>query len=190
MALRGRAGGRPQSWRDQHPGSIRGRRRVGGQGHRRLDRPRGCRGRAGGSPPRASENRAAADRAGAGMTDTKISAVDEPQAAGGRRIGVYVCHCGGNISDYVDVDRVISDIQDAGDVVVSRSTMFACADASQQEIEADIKANALDGLVVASCSPKLHTYTFRGVASRAGLNPYEYTQVNIREQCSWVHTDD
>ncbi len=50
--------------------------------------------------------------------------------------------------------------------------------------------NDLDGLVVASCSPKLHTYTFRGVAQRAGLNPYEYTQVNIREQCSWVHTDD
>jgi heterodisulfide reductase subunit A len=110
--------------------------------------------------------------------------------ADARRIGVYVCHCGGNISDYVDVDKVIADIQDAGDVVVSKTTMFACSDASQQDIEADIHANDLDGLVVASCSPKLHTYTFRGVASRAGLNPYEYTQVNIREQCSWVHTDD
>jgi heterodisulfide reductase subunit A len=110
--------------------------------------------------------------------------------AGGRRIGVYVCHCGGNISDYVDVEKVVDGIRDDGDVVVSRTTMFACSDASQQDIEADIRANDLDGLVVASCSPKLHTYTFRGVASRAGLNPYEYTQVNIREQCSWVHTDD
>ena len=68
--------------------------------------------------------------------------------------------------------------------------MFTCSDATQSEIVADIQANDLDGLVVASCSPKLHTYTFRGVAQRAGLNPYEYTQVNIREQCSWVHTDD
>jgi len=109
---------------------------------------------------------------------------------GNRRIGVYVCHCGGNISDYVDVEKVIEDISDGGDVVVSRTTMFACSEASQQDIEADIRANDLDGLVVASCSPKLHTYTFRGVAQRAGLNPYEYTQVNIREQCSWVHTDD
>jgi heterodisulfide reductase subunit A len=108
----------------------------------------------------------------------------------GRRIGVYVCHCGGNISDYVDVEKVIEGIRDDGDVVVSKTTMFACSEASQQDIEADIRANELDGLVVASCSPKLHTYTFRGVASRAGLNPYEYTQVNIREQCSWVHTDD
>jgi heterodisulfide reductase subunit A len=108
----------------------------------------------------------------------------------GRRIGVYVCHCGGNISDYVDVDKVIDDIRDAGDVVVAKTAMFTCSDATQQEIVADIQANHLDGLVVASCSPKLHTYTFRGVAERAGLNPYEYTQVNIREQCSWVHTDD
>jgi heterodisulfide reductase subunit A2 len=108
----------------------------------------------------------------------------------GRRIGVYVCHCGGNISDYVDVDKVVADIRDAGDVVVAKHEMFACSDATQGEMVADIEANKLDGLVVASCSPKLHTYTFRGVASRAGLNPYEYTQVNIREQCSWVHTDD
>ncbi len=108
----------------------------------------------------------------------------------GRRIGVYVCHCGGNISDYVDVEKVIDDIRDAGDVVVAKHEMFACSDATQTEMVADIEGNSLDGLVVASCSPKLHTYTFRGVASRAGLNPYEYTQVNIREQCSWVHTDD
>ena len=107
-----------------------------------------------------------------------------------RRIGVYVCHCGGNISDYVDVEGVIANIRDAGDVVVSKTAMFACSDATQQDMTRDIEEQQLDGLVVASCSPKLHTYTFRGVAARAGLNPYEYTQVNIREQCSWVHTDD
>ncbi len=74
--------------------------------------------------------------------------------------------------------------------MVAKTTIFACADASQQEMEADIEANDLDGLVVASCSPKLHVVTFRGVAKRAGLNPYEYSQANIREQCSWTHTDD
>jgi heterodisulfide reductase subunit A len=48
----------------------------------------------------------------------------------------------------------------------------------------------LDGLVVASCAPSLHLHTFRGMAERAGLNRYQYVQVNIREQCSWVHTND
>jgi heterodisulfide reductase subunit A len=116
--------------------------------------------------------------------------VAQPQAHEPRRIGVYVCHCGGNISDYVDVEKVIADIREAGDVVVAKTAMFTCSDATQQEMVQDIEGQHLDGLVVASCSPKLHTYTFRGVADRAGLNPYEYTQVNIREQCSWVHTDD
>jgi heterodisulfide reductase subunit A2 len=107
-----------------------------------------------------------------------------------RRIGVYVCGCGGNISDYVDVARVVDAVKDEPGVVVARTAMFTCSDATQQEIVDDITGRQLDGLVVASCSPKLHTFTFRGAASRAGLNPYEYTQVNIREQCSWTHTDD
>jgi heterodisulfide reductase subunit A len=108
----------------------------------------------------------------------------------GRRLGVYVCQCGGNISDYVDVDKVVAAIEHEPDVVIARSAMFTCSDATQQEIVQDAAEQQLDGLVVASCSPKLHTYTFRDVAKRAGINPFEYTQVNLREQCSWTHTDD
>jgi heterodisulfide reductase subunit A len=108
----------------------------------------------------------------------------------GRRIGVYVCQCGGNIGDYVDVDKVVAAIEHEPDVVVARSAMFTCSDATQQEIVQDAEEQKLDGLVVASCSPKLHTYTFRDVAKRAGINPFQYTQVNVREQCSWTHTDD
>lgn len=111
-------------------------------------------------------------------------------APGKRRIGVYVCHCGGNISDYVDVDKVVASVGSDADVVVAKTAMFTCSDASQQEIINDIKEQSLDGIVVASCSPKLHTFTFREVAKRAGLSPYQYSQVNIREQCSWTHTDD
>lgn len=107
-----------------------------------------------------------------------------------RRIGVYVCHCGGNISDYLDVDQVVAAAQAEPGVVVARQMTFACSDAGQQDMEHDIDEQGLDGLVVASCSPKLHVTTFRGVAKRAGLNPYEYTQVNVREQASWIHSDD
>ncbi|NLE11027.1 MAG: CoB--CoM heterodisulfide reductase iron-sulfur subunit A family protein, partial [Actinobacteria bacterium] len=108
----------------------------------------------------------------------------------GRRIGVYVCGCGGNISDYVSIDDVVTAVKDEPDVVVARTAMFTCSDTTQQEIIQDIEEQQLDGIVVASCSPKLHTFTFREMSKRAGLNPYEYTQVNIREQCSWTHTDD
>jgi heterodisulfide reductase subunit A len=108
----------------------------------------------------------------------------------GRKIGVYVCQCGGNIGDYVDVDKVVEEIKGDDDVVVARSAMFTCSDATQQEIVQDAAEQGLDALVVASCSPKLHTETFRSVAKRAGMNPFQYTQVNVREQCSWTHTDD
>ncbi|MDA8334032.1 MAG: FAD-dependent oxidoreductase, partial [Peptococcaceae bacterium] len=107
-----------------------------------------------------------------------------------RRLGVYMCYCGGNISDYVDVERVRETIAREPGVVVAKTALSACSDASQQEMVQDIREHNLDGLVVASCSPKLHMFTFRGVARRAGLNPYQYTQVNVREQCSWAHTDD
>ena len=107
-----------------------------------------------------------------------------------RRIGVYVCHCGGNISDYVDVHRVAEAVRNDPNVEVSRTHTFACSDAAQQEMIDEIKEKKLDGLVIASCSPKLHMFTFRGMAQRADLNQYQYVHVNLREQCSWVHGND
>ena len=107
-----------------------------------------------------------------------------------RRIGVFVCYCGGNISDYVDAEKIREEVARDPGVVVAKTHMFACSDAAQQEMIDDIKTTGLDGLVVASCAPSLHLHTFRGMAERAGLNRYQYVQVNIREQCSWAHTND
>ena len=106
-----------------------------------------------------------------------------------KRIGVYICHCGGNISDYVDVEELSKMFHAEDGVVVSKDVMFACADSNQKAMVNDIKEFKLDAIVVASCSPKLHLHTFKSVASRGGLNPTNYVQVNIREQCSWPHSD-
>ncbi|MEL7600939.1 MAG: 4Fe-4S dicluster-binding protein [Proteiniphilum sp.] len=106
-----------------------------------------------------------------------------------QRIGVYICHCGGNISDYVDVEELSKMFHKEDGVVVSKDVMFACADSNQKAMVEDIQQYNLDAIVVASCSPKLHLHTFRAVAGRAGLNPNNYVQVNIREQCSWPHSD-
>ena len=104
-------------------------------------------------------------------------------------IGVYICYCGSNISDYVDCESVRDEVDKIKNVTIAKTTMFACADSTQKEIAQDIKDNNLDAIVVASCSPKLHLDTFKNVAERAGINPYNYVQVNIREQCSWAHSD-
>ncbi len=107
-----------------------------------------------------------------------------------KKIGVYICHCGGNISDYVDVEKVRKSIENDEGVFLVKTTMFACGDSNQKEMVDDIKVNELDGVVVASCSPKLHLITFRAVTERAGLNKYNYVHANIREQASWAHSDD
>lgn len=106
-----------------------------------------------------------------------------------KRIGVYICHCGSNISDYVDVEKLRTEAERIDEVVLAKTTMFSCADSTQKEMIQDIGEMKLDAIVVASCSPKLHLHTFRNVALRAGLNPYNYVQVNIREQCSWAHSN-
>lgn len=107
-----------------------------------------------------------------------------------KKIGVYICHCGGNISDYVDVEKVRKEVEGEEGIALAKTTMFACADSNQKEMVEDIKKNGLDGVVVASCSPKLHLTTFRAVTERAGLNKYNYVHANIREQASWAHSDD
>jgi heterodisulfide reductase subunit A len=107
-----------------------------------------------------------------------------------KRIGVYICHCGGNISDYVDVEAVKKEVESIEGVFLAKTTMFACADSSQKEMVEDIQNANLDAVVVASCSPKLHLLTFRAVAERAGLNKYNYIHANIREQVSWAHSDN
>ncbi len=107
-----------------------------------------------------------------------------------KKIGVYICHCGGNISDYVDVKKVRQEIEKEEGIALAKTTMFACADSNQKEMIDDIRNNGLDGVVVASCSPKLHLLTFRAVTERAGLNKYNYVHANIREQASWAHSDN
>jgi heterodisulfide reductase subunit A len=77
-----------------------------------------------------------------------------------QRIGVYVCHCGGNISDYVDVKEVVKQAKLEGEVVLAKDLMFTCSDSGQNEMIEDIKENNLDAMIVASCSPKLHLLTF------------------------------
>jgi heterodisulfide reductase subunit A len=106
------------------------------------------------------------------------------------RIGVYVCRCGGNISDVVDVERVAEIARLIPGVAIAKVHTFVCSDPGQQLISNDILQENLDRVVVASCSPFLHEQTFRGAVIRGGLNPYLYEHVNIREQASWAHKHD
>jgi len=103
------------------------------------------------------------------------------------RIGVYICDCGGNISDTVRCDQVANALRKLPNVVVSRRYQFMCSDPGQKLIIDDIKENGINRVVVGACSIFLHEQTFRKTVQRAGLNPYLYCHIGLREQNSWVH---
>ncbi len=106
-----------------------------------------------------------------------------------QRIGVFVCWCGSNIAGTVDVQAVSEALKSEPGVVFSTNYQYMCSQAGQDIIKEAIKEHRLSGIVVCSCSPRMHEATFRKTAAAAGLNPYMVEIANIREQCSWVHKE-
>jgi len=103
------------------------------------------------------------------------------------RIGIFVCECGGNIGDVIDVKAVVGTVKNWEGVAVAKYHKYLCSKPAQEMILEAIKKENLDRVVVASCTPRMHLATFQSVLERAGLNPYMLEFVNIREQSSWVH---
>jgi len=105
------------------------------------------------------------------------------------RMGVFICWCGANIAETVDCEEVARYAGTLPDVAIARSYKYMCSDPGQRLITDAITEHKLTGVVVASCSPRMHEPTFRKAASTVGLNPYMLEMANIREHCSWVHTN-
>lgn len=106
-----------------------------------------------------------------------------------QRIGVFVCHCGSNIAATVDVKKVVEMALQESGVFHAEDYPYMCSEAGQSRIAAAIREKGLTGIVVCSCSPRMHETTFRKAAEKAGINPYLVEIANIREHCSWIHKD-
>lgn len=104
-----------------------------------------------------------------------------------RRIGVCVCWCGSNIAGTVDVVKVAEAAKTIPGVVHVMDYQYMCSEVGQTFLKEAVSEYKLDGLVIASCSPRMHEATFKKAAEQAGLNPYMVEIANIREHCSWVH---
>ena len=106
------------------------------------------------------------------------------------KIGLFVCECGGNIGDVVKVDRVIEEAGKLEGVIVARQERYLCSKPSISQIREEIHGRGLQRVVLACCTPKMHSETFKTNFKEVGLDPEYLEMVNIREQCSWVHKDD
>ena len=106
------------------------------------------------------------------------------------RIGIFVCHCGINIASVVDVEKVVEAAKGLPFVIHAENQIYACADNTQDRIKEIIEEHHLNRLIVASCTPRTHEALFRETARECGLNPFLVDMANIRDQCSWVHSND
>jgi heterodisulfide reductase subunit A len=105
----------------------------------------------------------------------------------GRKIGVFLCHCGGNISDVVDIATLRESAAKEDDVVLASDFRFMCSNEGVARLQGQIREKGLDGVVVACCTPKMYEDLFRGKAAEAGMNPYLLEIANVREQCAYAH---
>ena len=106
------------------------------------------------------------------------------------RIGVFVCHCGTNIGGFLDVPEVTEYARSLPHVVFAQENLYTCSDGGLTEIKTAVDEQNLNRVVVASCTPRTHEPLFRNACKEAGLNPYLFEFVNIRDQCSWVHMQE
>ncbi|MFH2092739.1 MAG: FAD-dependent oxidoreductase [Pseudomonadota bacterium] len=105
------------------------------------------------------------------------------------RIGVFVCHCGINISSVVDVGAVRDYAAALPFVEYAQDNLYSCSQDTQENIINIIKEKKLNRVVVAACSPRTHEPLFQETLVNAGLNKYLFEMVNIRNHNSWVHKD-
>ncbi|MGD8227037.1 MAG: CoB--CoM heterodisulfide reductase iron-sulfur subunit A family protein [Desulfobacteraceae bacterium] len=103
------------------------------------------------------------------------------------KIGVFVCHCGSNIAGYLDVAALAEYAETLPHVALVQRNLYSCSESGISEIKKGIQEHGLNRVVVASCTPRTHEPLFKSSCAEAGLNPYLFEMVNIRDQCSWVH---
>ena len=125
-------------------------------------------------------------------TLTKTKEIPEQRNVTGERprIGVFICRCGINIADVVDIEAVKEFAATLPYVEYVADNLYSCSQDTQEAMTKVIRENNLNRVVVAACTPKTHEALFQETLINAGLNKYLFEMCNIRNQDSWVHKDD
>ena len=124
------------------------------------------------------------------LTTTRTFPEERDVDAEEPRTAVFVCHCGTNIAGYLDCGEVAEYAKSLPGVIHAEEKLYACSRDSVADMSAKVRSLGANRLIVASCTPLTHESLFRDCARSAGLNPFLFDMANIRNQCSWVHTND
>jgi heterodisulfide reductase subunit A len=116
---------------------------------------------------------------------------DENDVAGqDPRIGVFVCNCGVNIGGIADVPAIAEYAKSLPGVSYVQENLFTCSQDTQEKMVEVVKEQGLNRIVVAACTPRTHEPLFQETIRNAGLNSYLFEMANIRNQCTWCHSDE
>ncbi len=106
------------------------------------------------------------------------------------RVGVYVCECGGLISNILDTDMLAQFSAQLDGVVVSMKMPYACYEAGIEQIKKSIQDHEVNRVVFVGCSYRSHLTKLQNLIREAGLNRFLVEMVNARELAAWVHVDE
>ena len=106
------------------------------------------------------------------------------------RIGVFICHCGEQISSILNIDRIVKAVKKIDKVVHVNDSDFPCSKNGVFQIQSAIKDHNLNRIVIAGCSPRLMEPFFLKALADTGLNPNLFEMANIRDQAARVHQKD
>jgi len=115
--------------------------------------------------------------------------IEPVDTSGDPRVGIFLCHCGINIAGVLDMAKLAEYSKTLPGVAHVESALFLCSGTSQVELQEIITKHKLNRVVAAACTPRTHEPIFRETLGLMGMNPFMLQMVNIRDQCSWVHTD-
>ncbi len=125
-----------------------------------------------------------------GHSEKKVNAPKLDSGMDRPRIGVFICACGRNIGQVIDIKALVHQVKTINGVIVARHMPFACTPDALQSLSTTIRTKRLNRIVIAACSPKSHEQLFKKAMKEAGLNSNLLEIANIREQAAWVHSSD
>jgi heterodisulfide reductase subunit A len=124
------------------------------------------------------------------LVKDKIFPAEQPVGNEEPRIGVFVCNCGINIGGIADVPAVAAYAKSLPHVAYVEEDLFACSQDTQEKMVEVIRREKLNRIVVAACTPRTHEPLFQETIKNAGLNAYLFEMANIRNQCTWIHSQE
>ena len=118
-----------------------------------------------------------------------MSSKPEVKEQSRKGIAVYLCSCRGEIGRHIDLQSIADELKTHPGVVAVGIHDALCSRDGQRFLKDETKGKRFERVAVGACSPNIQGLIVSRSLEEEGLNKYLFEQVNIREQCAWVHSD-